>query len=257
MNVRYTEILKMRRIGVPDHSVRQHMASLRLDTEESITAVFGVPLNAPHGSTVVTRAALPPARSTDMDESLYIFYSNHVHVSDNTFLSDPLFLSILTRWGDQATINREPEASCHVCFEEVPESTLHRKCQLGGAYCSDCVTRFLEADIKEARVSAAGCACLCRSCDASYAEDEIRQLVSPDVMAKFIKFRNTKLVDQNPLMVYCPNIECDSVVTLSFHGVSRAKCSDCHTSFCCKCGGQHSRLTLCEWVNLTINLFVK
>jgi hypothetical protein len=183
----------------------------------------------------------------DINTSLTAYYSEEVHITGNTHLSDTLLRSMLRSWEKYAV--SEPEACdvCQICFDNVPESDLSRKCQMGMAYCLSCVTGFLETDIKEARVMERGCECVCRSCESYFPPDEIKELVSAESMLKFHKFRNAKLVEQNPLNVYCPNRDCVSVVTLSREGASRARCHECNTKFCVKCSGEHSAFVTCEW----------
>lgn len=239
---------KMLRVGVPEDAVRQLMILRGAGNAGAYQALFGAQAEL---RVAKAMARTPEQCAFNIDASLSSHYAEELLLKPSSRMYDNLFASTVQYWHVQVKAQTGPTELCEICFNNVSEGLIIKKCQMGVAYCTDCVVEFLEGDITVARVSEHGCACLCRSCDSIFTEDEIKNFVSDETMDKFIKFRNAKLVQVNPLKVYCPNPVCSNVVTLSSETASRAKCKSCNTKFCVKCGGEHGLLMSCDWVSLT------
>ena len=87
---------------------------------------------------------------------------------------------------------------CMVCFMEKSEVNIRSCCS--GIFCQACLKAHVEAKIEEAIVKIV---CPLGNCDSLVSEDEIKNIVSEEVLEKYERFKVE--LEQNPHIKTCPS----------------------------------------------------
>ena len=135
---------------------------------------------------------------------------------------------------------------CAICFcgfeadgdaRAIPLSTcIH-------VYHQECLTDFFKAQINEKRVDIL---CPDPTCESPISDREIKEVLKADEnFDKWLKFRLSIAIDQNPDILWCPTPDC----TLAFSidpGVTQLKCTHCCKEYCIPCKSLTHQGQTCE-----------
>ena len=96
----------------------------------------------------------------------------------------------------------------------------------------------------------------CTNCRTSFTTDQIKAAVTSETFAAYIRRADANRVARNPRLFFCPSPTCGNIVERT-GWYPRVTCNACSTSFCGKCGLQHSALISCTVTlsNLSYNLY--
>lgn len=87
-----------------------------------------------------------------------------------------------------------------------------------------------------------GIKCLSGGCPKRYKDIEIKKFVGDNIYYKYRKFYNREIKLRNPnnVYVYCPAVNCDEMVDITFldSRINMVDCNDGH-HFCIRCRKSH------------------
>ena len=92
--------------------------------------------------------------------------------------------------------------------------------------------------------------CLDDHCGTYLTMDDIKQVLSldhPEVISKYIMFKEKKLLESDPLVRWCPNRSCGKSMKAKSFDQRKMTCESCQTSVCFRCKEEwHGYFTSCE-----------
>jgi hypothetical protein len=96
--------------------------------------------------------------------------------------------------------------SCPICFVDITKDLeFSLNCQ--HKFCKDCITSYLEEEIKNSRVKNIKCPGI--KCDQIFSELKIKEIVSEEYFQKFQKFQKREEIQSNKDLILCPIKDCE------------------------------------------------
>lgn len=119
--------------------------------------------------------------------------------------------------------------------------TLH----CGDAYCRPCLTQYTEIRIQESQVLVMPCPKT--ECHSQLKELEIKNLVTPALFQKYLKFKAAEEISQNPFHKWCPKPDCEGFDIGNTRNTN-LKCNKCEFKFCYYCSESWHEKTKCKLI---------
>jgi len=146
--------------------------------------------------------------------------------------------------------------SCGICWEETPrENFIIAPC--GHNFCNDCLKQHYRTKIMQGDVLRVPCPHVDDNnfpCDREVEEMEILLFCDEEMKAKFLKFKESRLIQLNDKARFCPKAGCDGWA-LGSKWKPKLTCPDCEYVYCWKCTNDwHGYFSRC--VNPHDGLFI-
>ena len=122
--------------------------------------------------------------------------------------------------------------TCGVCFgEKLGVACISfPKCE--HVFCSECIAAYFKVQIETGSVKALMCPEM--KCESQALPSQVKNLVGPDLFAKYDKFLLQSSLDEMSDIVYCPRPPCQSPVVLE-KDATMGVCLVCRFAFCSLC----------------------
>ena len=133
--------------------------------------------------------------------------------------------------------------TCNVCFSEKPGSLCMEFHDCGHVYCVDCLAGYFKVQIEDGAVKALNCPS--EKCESQALPSQVKQLVSPELFAKYDRFLLQYSLDGMADIVYCPRPSCQTAVMLESES-SMGVCPLCSLAFCAFCKHTYHGVSPCE-----------
>ncbi|KAL3878211.1 hypothetical protein ACJMK2_030579 [Sinanodonta woodiana] len=133
--------------------------------------------------------------------------------------------------------------TCKVCFSDVVGAKCISFLGCGHIYCSDCMRDYFSVQIQEANVR--GLECPEEKCESQAHPSQVKQLVTPELFAKYEKLLLQTCLDMMVDVIYCPRPACQCPVLLDRES-SMCVCPDCRFVFCTLCLFTYHGLSPCK-----------
>ena len=159
----------------------------------------------------------------------------------------------------------EEQECCPICFETlfkaplggllvtsspsaVQDSADKTKilCDCGHCFCQECLSLYVATSIHEGKTSGGTLRCPIDKCAVPFDESLIQNLASPGDWAKHLRFVNARIVNEDPLLRWCPKPGCNGVARLSHSSTTAEEAQEylevicdshpCGLVFCANCG---------------------
>lgn len=135
--------------------------------------------------------------------------------------------------------------TCEICFSEKPGTAFTRFGTCPHIFCTECTTSMLRVHIAEGTVTSIRCP----YCKEDMAPHVLRQLVDEDTYNRWHRFQVRKILNDQPLLVYCPRCEDNGRETpiLPETDSRISMCDVCEFVFCPDCrAAYHPADQACE-----------
>lgn len=133
--------------------------------------------------------------------------------------------------------------ACNVCFSEKPGSLCMEFHDCGHVYCVDCIAGYFKVQIEDGAVKALNCPS--EKCESQALPSQVKQLVSPELFAKYDRFLLQYSLDGMADIVYCPRPSCQTAVMLESES-SMGVCPSCSFAFCAFCKHTYHGVSPCD-----------
>jgi len=189
---------------------------------------------------------------------------------DFNILSDPLLESQLSAWGLAPSNPRLPESkspevtilpaggdpgddqkgpcvrtagTCLICFDDKTEMEMGWSlCE--HPFCVDCLREYYRHQVLDGEVLRV--VCPHPECEREIQESELFAYLTPELVEKYHRFKEIRLVQLNKKARFCTKKGCPGWMTGSLFK-SKLTCPICSTKHCWKCGNTwHGRFTRCD-----------
>ncbi|KAG8226845.1 hypothetical protein J437_LFUL004086 [Ladona fulva] len=122
--------------------------------------------------------------------------------------------------------------TCEICFQQ----KLGQHCAMfdtcGHIFCRECITEYFAVQIKDGNVR--GLNCPEPKCDKQASLSLVKELVSPELFAKYDSVLLSSTLDTLTDIAYCPRTFCQYPVTIDPEE-KMAHCPNCEYNFCIYC----------------------
>ena len=133
--------------------------------------------------------------------------------------------------------------TCNVCFSEKPGSLCIEFHDCGHVFCVDCMGGYFKVQIEDGAVQALNCPS--EKCESQALPSQVKQLVSPELFAKYDRFLLQYSLDGMSDVVYCPRPLCETAVMLDSDS-AMGVCTSCSFAFCAFCKHTYHGVSPCE-----------
>ena len=123
---------------------------------------------------------------------------------------------------------------CKVCDSSKDEEDVRTLEECQHKVCTDCLKEYVEQKIAERETKLK---CPHYKCDTVLGNEVIQSCVSPESYHKLEHFRWVDSMQQNPLLRWCPQTDCEGYGLLSPAHTPKVTCNTCGFEFCEKCQG--------------------
>lgn len=122
--------------------------------------------------------------------------------------------------------------TCNICFANKLGimCTQFKPCE--HVFCRDCISSYMEVCIKEGKVQSINCPE--HKCNSEASPPQIRELVSPELFAKYDHLLLSTMLDTMGDIIYCPRPSCQYPVSKE-ENEKMAMCPECNYVFCIYC----------------------
>lgn len=134
--------------------------------------------------------------------------------------------------------------ACNVCFCEKLGSMCIEFKDCGHVFCVDCMCGYFKVQIEDGAVQALNCPS--EKCESQALPSQVKQLVSPELFAKYDRFLLQYSLDGMSDVVYCPRPTCQTAVWLENES-SMGVCSSCAFVFCAFCKHTYHGVSPCQF----------
>ncbi|XP_071445338.1 E3 ubiquitin-protein ligase RNF14-like [Hetaerina americana] len=155
-------------------------------------------------------------------------------------------VSILKEYNEQqakALFDKEI-ISCQICFQEKLGQHCAKFDSCGHVFCKECVTEYFEVQIKDGNVHCVNCPD--HECNHQALPSLVKDLVSPELFAKYDSVLLSSTLDTLTDIIYCPRTSCQYPVTLEA-GENMAQCPSCRYVFCVYCRMVYHGVAPCQF----------
>ena len=121
---------------------------------------------------------------------------------------------------------------CGVCFCEKTGSACIAFPKCEHVFCTECISEYFKVQIESGSVKALNCPET--KCESQALPSQVKNLVSPDLFAKYDKYLLQSGLDEMSDIVYCPRPSCQSPVILE-QDTTMGVCQVCRFAFCSLC----------------------
>mmetsp|Transcript_13200 Transcript_13200/g.24715 ORF Transcript_13200/g.24715 Transcript_13200/m.24715 type:complete len:443 (-) Transcript_13200:4430-5758(-) len=123
-------------------------------------------------------------------------------------------------------------SKCPICEEALTqENGLALEC--GHSFCCSCLNEYMILRITEGKVMTVPCPV--HTCRKGVSDDIVGRLVSPELLSKFMYFKERNQLTSNPRLRWCPRPDCQGY-DLGSKNKKHLKCSACQYEYCYYCG---------------------
>ena len=133
--------------------------------------------------------------------------------------------------------------TCNVCFGEKPGSSCIEFHDCGHVFCTDCMGGYFKVQIEDGAVESLSCPT--EQCESQALPSQVKQLVSPELFAKYDQFLLQHSLDGMSDIAYCPRPSCRSAVMLEKES-SMGVCPSCSFAFCSFCKHSYHGVSPCQ-----------
>ncbi|XP_046388895.1 E3 ubiquitin-protein ligase RNF14-like [Ischnura elegans] len=134
--------------------------------------------------------------------------------------------------------------SCQICFQEKLGQLCVRFDSCGHVFCKECVTEYFEVQIKDGNVHSLNCPE--HDCKKQALPSLVKDLVSPELFARYDSVLLSSTLDTLTDIIYCPRSFCQYPVTLEA-GEKMAHCPNCEYVFCVYCKMVYHGVAPCQF----------
>ena len=132
--------------------------------------------------------------------------------------------------------------TCNVCFCEKPGSLCIEFHECEHVFCVDCMGEYFKVQIEDGAVRALNCPS--EKCESQALPSQVKDLVSPELFAKYDRFLLQYSLDGMSDIVYCPRPSCQTAVMLDSES-SMGVCTSCSFAFCAFCKHTYHGVSPC------------
>lgn len=143
---------------------------------------------------------------------------------------------------EKRRVFRNSYFTCTVCFCERPGSFCIEFQDCGHVFCVDCMRGYFKVQIEDGAVRALNCPT--EKCESQALPFQVKELVSPELFAKYDRFLLQYSLDGMSDIVYCPRPSCQTAVLLESES-SMGVCSSCSFAFCAFCKHTYHGVSPC------------
>lgn len=127
------------------------------------------------------------------------------------------------------------DEECGICMETRQSDELRQLRLCGCRFCLECLSRYVEVRIRDGE-SLISCPSFYCMANGYLTADEVQTVVSNnDFFELFQKLKQTHDVCSNPLSVWCPRPDCDTVCRLADSDATSFACASCGLLWCVVC----------------------
>jgi len=168
----------------------------------------------------------------------------YIHVEDNdTGEPRPFPYSSLANSGDSSSARHSDIIECSICGEDT------NKCfalSCSHLFCKDCWEQYLTMKIKEGQ--AVSLQCPQYKCQMIVDDRAVKELVSEETYARYVRFLLQSFVDDNDRAKWCPGRGCTNAVTADMIQRGQTVVCTCGTRFCFRCHEDAHLPATCEQI---------
>lgn len=121
---------------------------------------------------------------------------------------------------------------CEICYEPLNDKWVLPSCSIH-EFCRTCFVLHLESLIKDSKVT--NITCPGKDCTSEFTQDDIKSLVSEEIFAKYLRFKERAELMIDPSVKWCIQPNCEGYI----RGKERDKkkeCPRCGFELCFQCG---------------------
>ena len=133
--------------------------------------------------------------------------------------------------------------TCNVCFGEKPGSLCMEFHDCSHVFCVDCMADYFKVQIEDGAVQALNCPW--EKCESQALPSQVKEIVSPELFAKYDRFLLQHSLDGMSDIVYCPRPSCQTAVMLESES-SMGICTSCSFAFCAFCKHAYHGVSPCR-----------
>ena len=133
---------------------------------------------------------------------------------------------------ERERVFRTSHFCCGVCFCEKTGSDCIAFPKCEHVFCTECISEYFKVQIESGSVKALNCPET--KCESQALPSQVKNLVSPDLFAKYDKYLLQSSLDEMSDIVYCPRPSCQSPVILE-QDTTMGVCQVCRFAFCSLC----------------------
>ena len=135
-------------------------------------------------------------------------------------------------------ISKKQTFNCGICYEDYdtsqPDFSVKMLEGCSHMFCSECFTAYYQ-DMIEKQNAHDKLKCPEASCQVKPSIEEVKNIISGDSFAKFIKFQNNTLVAQNSHLIYCSTPDCETILDKTGAKKKKISCGKCKKNTCSDC----------------------
>ena len=135
--------------------------------------------------------------------------------------------------------------TCNVCFSEKSGTLCISFHGCRHVYCQECMASYFKVQIEDGAVKAMTCPS--HDCDSQALPSQVKQLVTPELFAKYDKFLLQSSLDGMSDVIYCPRPTCLTPVLIEKES-SMGVCPGCTFAFCIFCKLAYHGIAPCKLV---------
>lgn len=133
--------------------------------------------------------------------------------------------------------------TCKVCFEEKLGSQCLPFKPCNHVFCKECLKSYFSIQIQSGNVQ--NLSCPEEKCPSHALPTQVRELVNPELYAKYDRLLLTSTLDTMADIIYCPRINCQCPVLFET-GSNMASCPSCFHVFCVFCKMAYHGIVPCR-----------
>eukprot|EP01130_Rhizamoeba_saxonica_P016912 TRINITY_DN7918_c0_g6_i1.p1 TRINITY_DN7918_c0_g6~~TRINITY_DN7918_c0_g6_i1.p1 ORF type:complete len:643 (+),score=141.50 TRINITY_DN7918_c0_g6_i1:44-1930(+) len=145
--------------------------------------------------------------------------------------------------GREPIVIEEKEIDCSICWDITDKFTVLPGC--GHVFCDACWDNGLSVEIINGKTIEIRC--MENNCNMLVPEEIVMKTVKPEVYEKYQKFLNSRFIENNLEIRWCPSPNCEAAV---YEPIVEGDCfvgiCECGIEFCWKCGLDNHAPASCE-----------